>query len=86
MEKVCFMRVLGSRVNDEETNSLLVCKGMIILKYNTMLSNYFVIIVFIRMSVEAEDTTLVLKSNNHNMADQLTNPAHNPLVGMKFMD
>ena len=39
------------------------------------------------MTSGSEDTTLVLRSISHNMADELTNPiCTNPLVCMEFMD
>ena len=87
MEKVRSVRVRGScNLTNDEANLLLICRGMIILNYDPLLSNCSIIIVFIRMTVGAEDTTLVMMSISHNMADQLTNLVRNPLVCIKCMD
>ena len=42
--------------------------------------------VFTCITVGAYDTTLVLRSISHEIADELTNPVRNPLVCLKCID
>ena len=85
-EKVRSVRALVSRATHDESNLLLVCRDMLIINYDPLLSNCSVFIVYIRMIVGAKEITLVMRSISYNMADQLTNPVCHPLVCLKFMD
>ena len=81
------MKALGiCSLNDGETNLLLVCRNMLTLKYDSLLSKCSIAIVLTRIPVGVDDPALVLRSIIHNMADELTNPVRNPLVCLKYMD
>ena len=60
MYKVHSVRALSSCVTNDEANVLLVDRDMIILKYDPLLYICSIIIVFTRITIGTEDTTLVL--------------------------
>ena len=87
MEKVRSVKALGNfNLTNDETNLLLVYRGMIIPKYNLLLSDCSIVIMFTCMTAGVDNTTLALSSISHNMADRLSHPVCNPRLCMLFMD
>ena len=80
MEKVRSVRVLSSRAINDETNLLLVCRDVIILTSDHLLSIRSIVIMITHMTVGTEYTPLVLRSMIHNIDDELTNPVYNPFL------
>ena len=74
VEKVRPVRESGSRnMTDAKTNLLRVRKHIIILTYDPLLSNHSIFIVFTRMYIRSDNTTIIMRPISHNMTDELTN-------------
>ena len=71
----------------DETLLLRRRRDMITFTYDPLLSVCSVAIVFTRMAIGADNDSIhVLRSIDHSMCDDLTNPARRPLVQLNLGD
>ena len=82
--------VLGkcrARLTNDEILLLRRRRDMITFTYDPLLSVCSVAIVFTRMAIGADNDSIhVLRSIDHSMCDDLTNPARRPLVQLNLGD